>query len=235
MDRDISRHSPSHTSKPVNFIPSSSCWQNLSHSFQPKSRHAKADALDSTPHQPSFLREAPDEILDIILLHSVRGHQDLHKLSLTCRRWRDFSCDDQPWKRLAVRAWGSRSDIVQVPIKKDAQCTVSWKEYYCNRIRSHLPELSYMMNQQNMTVSIRYAPPFLPFLSRLLTPQRARNQIAPQPRPGVLEGREVDAAKRIFSLPHRTPVNHAQPASLSHSSCVHPHVVNFVFVFAATD
>ena len=45
----------------------------------------------------------------------------------------------------------------------------------------------------------------------------------------------MDAAKRIFSLPHRTPANHAQPASLSHSSCVHPHVVNFVFVFAATD
>ena len=108
-------------------------------------------------NKASFLREAPDEILEIILLHSVRGHLDLRRLALTCKRWRAFASEDQPWKRLAIRAWGNRSDIISVPIKKDTGSgpPISWKDYYKQRISSHVPELRYMISQQNMTVSIR--------------------------------------------------------------------------------
>uniref|UniRef100_A0A7S1DGJ7 Cyclin-F n=1 Tax=Hemiselmis andersenii TaxID=464988 RepID=A0A7S1DGJ7_HEMAN len=164
-DRHVCHHSPSHPSQPVVLIPSeSSCWQNLSYSFHPKTRHAKrANAHDAVAeeglelHKPSFLREAPYEILEIILLHSVRGHLDLRRLALTCTRWRGFATEDQPWKRLAIRAWGNRADIIQVPIPKDAGPghPTSWREYYQQRISSHLPELRYMISQQNMTVSIR--------------------------------------------------------------------------------
>lgn len=100
------------------------------------------------------MREAPDEILEIMLIYSVRGHYDLRRLALTCKRWRNFTLEDQPWKRLSVRAWGNRSDIVQVPIKRDSSL-LPWKDYYMWRIRSHLPEVSYMIKQQHITVSIR--------------------------------------------------------------------------------
>jgi hypothetical protein len=32
---------------------------------------------------------------------------------------------------------------------------MAWKEYYKRRLDTHLPELSYMRHQQQMTVSIR--------------------------------------------------------------------------------
>ncbi len=102
----------------------------------------------------TFMKEIPDEILDQILFFVVRGHVDMRTISLTCKRWRFFANQDSAWKRLAVRGWGNRADIVQMPIEKDP--SISWNKYYQSRILSHLPSISYMKIQQHMTVSIRY-------------------------------------------------------------------------------
>ena len=101
----------------------------------------------------SFMRTVPEEILELILVFSVRGHRDMRTLALTCKRWRAFSQQDISWKRLSIRGWGNRADIVQIPIEKDPE--QSWYTYYRKRILSHLPDLSYLRSQQHMTVSIR--------------------------------------------------------------------------------
>ncbi len=101
----------------------------------------------------TFMKEIPDEILDLILVFAVRGHQDMRTLALTCKRWLSFVQQDIAWKRLSIRGWGNRADIVLIPIEKDA--SISWFRYYQERILSHLPERSYMKSQQHLTVSIR--------------------------------------------------------------------------------
>ena len=101
------------------------------------------------------MREVPDEILDLILVFAVRGHLDMRALALTCKRWKQFAGQDINWKRLSVRGWGNRADIIQLPIEKDF--AISWNSYYKNRILSQLPELCYMKCQQLMTVSIRFS------------------------------------------------------------------------------
>ena len=110
--------------------------------FQNKSNNAQA-----------FTREIPDEILDLVLVFAVRGHQDMRTLALTCRRWLSFVQKDIAWKRLSIRGWGNRNDIVLIPIEKDP--SISWFRYYQERILSHRPECCYMKNQQHLTVSIR--------------------------------------------------------------------------------
>ena len=102
----------------------------------------------------TFMRIVPDEILELILGFAVRGHRDMRTLSLTCKRWQNFAQQDTAWKRLSIRGWGNRSDIIQIPIDKD--CGLSWYTYYKTRLLSHSPELSYLKSQQHMTVSIRY-------------------------------------------------------------------------------
>jgi hypothetical protein len=152
-------HSLCEQTQSPSFLSPSRCWESVPSSHyhrtlrhNNKMDHPPSPSLPSGSH--SFMREAPDEILEIILLYSVRGHCDLRRLALTCKRWRNFSQEDQPWKRLFVRAWGNRSDIVQVPIKKDVVPTL-WRDYYISRIRSHLSGVNYMIRQQHITVSIR--------------------------------------------------------------------------------
>ena len=99
------------------------------------------------------MKEIPDEILDLVLVFAVRGHQDMRTLALTCKRWLSFVQQDIAWKRLSVRGWGNRNDIVLIPIEKDA--STSWFRYYQERILSHLPDRCYMKIQQHLTVSIR--------------------------------------------------------------------------------
>jgi hypothetical protein len=101
----------------------------------------------------SFMRTVPEEILELILVFSVRGHRDMRTLALTCKRWCAFSQQDISWKRLSIRGWGNRADIVQIPIEKHPG--QSWYTYYRQRILSHLPEMCYLRSQQHMTVSIR--------------------------------------------------------------------------------
>ena len=101
-----------------------------------------------------FMQSVPDEVLNLILVFAVRGHKDMRMLALTCNRWRVFAEQDAAWKRLTVRGWGNRSDIIQIPIEKDSD--MPWIAYYKDRILSHLPGLSYMKSQQHLTVSIRY-------------------------------------------------------------------------------
>jgi hypothetical protein len=108
------------------------------------------------------MRIVPEDILEHLLGFAVRGHRDMRTLSLTCKRWRTFARQDISWKRLSIRGWGTRSDIIQIPIEKDLGST--WYTYYKNRLLSHLPELSYLRIQQCMTVSIRYDEFVLKFL-----------------------------------------------------------------------
>ncbi len=119
------------------------------------------------------MRTVPDEILELILVFSVRGHRDMRTLALTCKRWRSFSQQDISWKRLSIRGWGNRSDIIQIPIEKDPG--QSWYTYYRQRILSHLPELCYLKSQQHMTVSIRYKNEFYGFDSNLAVSLNHRN------------------------------------------------------------
>jgi hypothetical protein len=101
----------------------------------------------------AFMKEIPEEILDLILVFAVRGHQDMRTLALTSRRWLSFVQKDIAWKRLSIRGWGNRNDIVLVPIEKDPN--ISWFRYYQERILSHRVECGYMKHQQHLTVSIR--------------------------------------------------------------------------------
>lgn len=100
-----------------------------------------------------FVQQIPEELLDQILSCMVRGHADLRKIALTCKKWLAFASQETQWKRLCVRGWGHRSDIIQVPLDKDF--TMAWREYYKRRLHTHLPSLDYMRYQQQMTVSIR--------------------------------------------------------------------------------
>jgi len=122
------------------------------HATEPsrKSSHMEGPASSS---KTTAFTDVPDEIMDAILVHAVRGHGDLRTIAATCRRWHSFSQQDCTWKRMAIRGWGHRADIVQVPINKEG--TMGWKEYYMTRLQTHLPELSYMKFQEQMTVSIR--------------------------------------------------------------------------------
>jgi hypothetical protein len=153
-------HSLCEDTQSPSFVSPSRCWKSVSGSHYRRTlRHcsrseAAAPSLNLVSASHSFLREAPDEILEIILLYSVQGHCDLRRLALTCKRWRVFTQEDQPWKRLFVRAWGNRNDIVQVPIKRESTST-PWRVYYISRIHAHLPEVNYMIRQQYITVSIR--------------------------------------------------------------------------------
>eukprot|EP00960_Hanusia_phi_P033061 750236-Hanusia_phi.AAC.1 len=97
--------------------------------------------------------EIPEEILDSILNFAVRGHCDICKYSLTCKKWYSVVNQETCWKRLCIRGWGHRSDIVQVPFCKEP--TVTWKDYYKNRLLSHQPLQGYLKHQHQMTVSIR--------------------------------------------------------------------------------
>lgn len=99
------------------------------------------------------MQEIPEEILHAILANAVRGHYDLATIALCCKRWRGFSLLDEPWKKLSIRGWGHRADIIQVPINKEP--VISWREYYRSRLLSHLTECSYLKRQQQMTASIR--------------------------------------------------------------------------------
>ena len=117
--------------------------------------HRAEEVVESKrgPGSQHFVMQIPEELLEQILSCAVRGHADLRKISMTCRKWRAFSAQETQWKRLCIRGWGHRSDIIQVSLNKDVMMT--WKEYYRRRLHSHLPELNYMRFQQQMTVSIR--------------------------------------------------------------------------------
>ena len=119
-----------------------------------KGHHAdeESEASRSSSCQ-HFVQQIPEELLDQILSCTVRGHADLRNIALTCKKWLAFATQETQWKRLCIRGWGHRSDIIQVPLDKDVM--MAWKEYYKRRLDTHLPELSYMRHQQQMTVSIR--------------------------------------------------------------------------------
>ena len=119
-----------------------------------KGYHAEED-FDASRSSRSqhFVQQIPEELLDQILSCTVRGHADLRNIALTCKKWLAFASQETQWKRLCIRGWGHRSDIIQVPLDKDVM--MAWKEYYRRRLHTHLPDLSYMQYQQQMTVSIR--------------------------------------------------------------------------------
>lgn len=126
--------------------------QWVDHSVEPsrKSLHPEGPAGSS---KATGVIDVPDEILEAILVHAVRGHGDLRTIAGTCRRWHAFSQLDCTWKRMTIRGWGHRADIVQVPIDKETN--FDWKEYYKARLQTHIPELNYLRFQDQMTVSIR--------------------------------------------------------------------------------
>jgi len=113
----------------------------------------EAEASRSSGSSQRFVQQIPEELLDQILSCSVRGHADLRKIALTCKKWLGFASQETQWKRLCIRGWGHRSDIIQVPLDKDF--AMAWREYYKRRLHTHLPSLEYMRYQQQMTVSIR--------------------------------------------------------------------------------
>jgi hypothetical protein len=117
------------------------------------SRKSSHPAGSSGSSKATGVMDVPDEILEAILVHAVRGHGDLRTISGTCRRWHSFSQLDCTWKRMTIRGWGHRADIVQVPIDKETNS--DWKEYYKARLQTHIPELNYLRFQDQMTVSIR--------------------------------------------------------------------------------
>ena len=113
----------------------------------------EAEASQSSGGSQRFVQQIPEELLDQILSCTVRGHADLRKIALTCKKWLGFASQETQWKRLCIRGWGHRSDIIQVPLDKDF--AMAWREYYKRRLHTHLPSLEYMRYQQQMTVSIR--------------------------------------------------------------------------------
>jgi hypothetical protein len=113
----------------------------------------EAEVGRGSSHQ-HLVQKIPEELLDQILSFAVRGHADLCKIALTSKKWLVFASQETQWKRLCIRGWGHRSDIIQVSLDKDLAMT--WKEYYRRRLHTHLPEMSYMRVQQQMTVSIRW-------------------------------------------------------------------------------
>ena len=84
----------------------------------------------------------------------------MRTLALTCRRFREFAQKDTSWKNLTRRGWTRRPDIIMdiimVPLEKDlAVPQASWFRFYKQRLLSHLPSLSYLIAQQNLTVTMR--------------------------------------------------------------------------------
>jgi len=118
-----------------------------------KSHHGEEELVAIRSQSQHFVQQIPEELLDQILSCTVRGHADLRNIALTCKKWLAFASQETQWKRLCIRGWGHRSDIIQVPLDKCMM--MAWQEYYKRRLHTHLPELSYMRYQQQMTVSIR--------------------------------------------------------------------------------
>ena len=98
---------------------------------------AETSRSSSSQH---FVQQIPEELLDQILSCTVRGHADLRIIALTCKKWLLFASQETQWKRLCIRGWGHRSDIIQVPLEKDSW--MAWKDYYRRRLNTHLPALS---------------------------------------------------------------------------------------------
>ena len=86
----------------------------------------EAEASRSSGSQ-HFVLQIPEELLDQILSCTVRGHADLRNIALTCKKWLAFATQETQWKRLCIRGWGHRSDIIQVPLVKEPW--LMWKHY----------------------------------------------------------------------------------------------------------
>ncbi len=95
----------------------------------------------------------PDEILEQILNGALSGHRDTKTMSLVCRKFRRVMLSDQTWRRLCVRGWGHRSDIVTLALRKEA--SMSWLQYYKDRLLCSAPTGRYLIKQHQITASLR--------------------------------------------------------------------------------
>ena len=50
-------------------------------------------------NEVSSLLLLPNEIIEIILLSDTLSHDDLARLALVCRKWRDVCCSNELWKQ----------------------------------------------------------------------------------------------------------------------------------------
>ena len=66
----------------------------------------------------SMMDVLPEELVEMIVRFSVRGHLDVGMLKAVCSDFnRALYCDDV-WKLMVGRFWGSRADIIAPPIKR---------------------------------------------------------------------------------------------------------------------
>jgi hypothetical protein len=66
----------------------------------------------------SFFDAVPDEVVEIILLLSIRTHGDVSLLISCCTTFRKLLRVDEVWKRVSNLCFGSRDDIIAVPLKR---------------------------------------------------------------------------------------------------------------------
>lgn len=100
------------------------------------------------------LSDLPAEILEIILMAATRGHADISIFKRVCKMWYQAVQPDDVWKRIVVRGWGCRDDIIQFPIKRSSKAML-WCDYYRQRLQAHRLGRSYLKSQTLLTVSVR--------------------------------------------------------------------------------
>ena len=70
----------------------------------------------------------PEELVEVILLNAISGHLDIVKILLCCKLFRTLlKPKDEVWKKISLRSFGCRDDIIAPALKRIASME-SWEK-----------------------------------------------------------------------------------------------------------
>ena len=95
--------------------------------------------------------DLPSELLEMVMYHSIKGHDDVGRFAAVCVQWRKIAADDGIWKLITLRGWGTRYDIIQFRL----EIPDVWMSFYKARLLQHAEQRRFLLHQPLLTVSVR--------------------------------------------------------------------------------